>query len=153
MTEAIFGLLGVVIGSLITWLVEVWRARRGDSDQGRVAARLVVDELRSIVNARTADEDEFRRQRELAMQQDAWISHRAVLARELTDEDWRAVRRAYDALSAPQRTTAGERYVDERWEAAMDALAPLATRHRYWWQRAWAHVKRAARWIGARVRP
>lgn len=135
MTEAIFGLLGVLIGSGITWGIELWRARRGESDQARVAARLVIDELRSIANIRTADEPEFKRQKELALRQDAWHTHQPVLARELSYDGWRAVGAAYDALASPQRSSAGERYVDEGYEAAMQVLEPIASRHRYWWQR------------------
>jgi hypothetical protein len=101
MTEAVFGLVGVLVGSAITWGIEVWRARRTDSDEARVAARLVADELHSIDNARTVDLPQFRRQRDLALQQDAWLQHRVVLARELTDEHWRAVRAAYDDLAIP----------------------------------------------------
>ena len=123
------------MGSVITWGIELWRARRQDSDEGRVAARLVIDELQSIANARTAEEPEFRKQRDLAMEQDAWRSYRSVLARELTNEQWRSVRIAYDALASPQRSTAGERHVDESWAKAMEALEPLASKARYWWQR------------------
>jgi hypothetical protein len=137
MAQAIFGLIGVVIGSAITWGIELWRARRRDTDEARVAARLVIDELRSIDNARTVNEPEFRKQRELALRQDAWLSHRAVLARELSNNRWQAVRKAYDALASPQRSTAGERHVDERYADAMGALEPLASNdRRYWWQRA-----------------
>jgi hypothetical protein len=134
-TQAIFGLLGVLVGSAITWGIELWRARRVDTDEARVAARLVIDELQSISNARTADEPEFKRQKASALRQDAWHSHRAVLARELPHEGWRAVRRAYDGLSEPPRSSAGERSVDEQYEKAIQILEPLASRSRYWWQR------------------
>jgi hypothetical protein len=134
-TEAIFGLLGVLVGSAITWGMELWRARRGDSDEARVAARLVIDELRSIANVRTADEPEFKRQKNLALQQDAWHSHRPVLARELSYDGWRQVRDAYDSLASPPRTSAGERYVDDQYVRAMQVLEPVASRHRYWPQR------------------
>jgi hypothetical protein len=135
MAEAYFGLAGVLIGSAITWGMELWRARRGDSDQARVAARLVIDELRSIANLRTAEEPEFKRQRDLALKQEAWHSQRPVLARELSYEGWRAVGAAYDSLSSPQRSSAGEHLVDERYEEAMQVLEPVATRRRYWWRR------------------
>jgi len=135
MTEAIFGLLGVLIGSGITWGMELWRARRGESDQARVAARLVIDELRSIANVRTANEPEFKRQKELALVQDAWHTHRPALARELSYEGWRAIGAAYDALASLPTTSAGERYVDERYDRAMQVLEPMASRRRYWWQR------------------
>jgi hypothetical protein len=133
--EAIFGLLGVLVGSAITWGIELWRARRVDTDEARVAARLVIDELQSIANIRTADEPEFKRQKDLALQQDAWHSHRPVLARELPPEGWRSVRRAYDSLSESPRSSVGERGVDEHYEKAIQFLEPLASRPRYWWQR------------------
>jgi hypothetical protein len=146
MTEAIFGLLGVVIGSAITWGIELWRARRTDADQARVAARLVADELRSISNARTVDEPQFRRERELALQQDAWVTHRVTLARELTDDDWRRVREAYDALAVPERGMVSERFVDDRYEQALNALQPVASSNRrYWWQRARQRFRREQR--------
>jgi hypothetical protein len=140
--EAIFGFFGVLVGSAITWGMELWRARRGDSDEARVAARLVIDELESIFNARTANEPEFQRQRQQALNQDAWHSHRAVLARELSYDGWRAVRATYDSLSSPQSSSAGERRVDEHYAEAMRALRPAAARHRYWWQRLSAAMKR-----------
>ncbi|HEX5989323.1 MAG TPA: hypothetical protein VFY75_03810 [Solirubrobacterales bacterium] len=135
MTEAIFGLVGVMVGSAITWGIELWRARRGDADEARVAARLVIDELQSIANVRTVNEPEFKRQRELAMQQDAWHSQRVVLARELPYLAWLQVRLAYDSLSEPPFSSAGEREADEQYEKAMKALEPLAEKPRYWWQR------------------
>lgn len=136
MTEAIFGLVGVLVGSAITWGIEVWRARRTDADEARVAARLVADELQSIDNYRTVDLPELRRQRELALQQDAWIKHRVVLARELTDEHWRAVRGAYDALAIPPRGKRQEEHIVRSYSEAMKALEPLmSSSRRYWWQR------------------
>lgn len=149
MSEAIFGLLGVVIGSAITWGIEIWRARRTDSDQARVAARLVADELRSIDNARTAGEPELTRLRELALAQDAWITHRAILARELSNEGWKAIRDAYDALASPQSSPEGEESVRTRCAGAMNALESLmSSDRRYWWQRI-ANRLRGRAWIDA----
>jgi hypothetical protein len=147
-TQAIFGLIGVLVGSFITWVIELWRAWRSENDEARVAARLVIDELQSIANVRTADEPEFKRQKDLALQQDAWHLHRGVLARELSYDGWRAVRRAYDSLSEPQRSSVGERYVDEKYEQAMRFLEPIASRDRYWWQRLWAPLKEFLRRTG-----
>jgi hypothetical protein len=47
-TAAIFGFVGVLVGGLVTWGIEVWRARHGEQDEARVAARLVADELTRI---------------------------------------------------------------------------------------------------------
>jgi hypothetical protein len=126
----------VLVGSAITWGIEVWRARRTDADEARVAARLVADELHSIDNARTVDLPQFRRQRELALQQDAWLKHRVVLARELTDEHWRAVRDAYDALATPLGGSQQEQHIMRSYSDAITALEPLmSSSRRYWWQR------------------
>ncbi len=139
MSEAIWGFVGVLIGGGITWAIEIWRARRSDMDAARVAARLVAAELETIDNVRTADAPEFLEQKKLAMKQDAWVAHRTTLARDLSDDGWRAVRRAYDALAAPQQSSGGETYVAHAYADAMAALDGLMTsKRRYWWQRlAW----------------
>jgi hypothetical protein len=45
MISAIFGLVGVVVGGLLTAGVEAYRARRADERQVRIAARILRDEL------------------------------------------------------------------------------------------------------------
>jgi hypothetical protein len=136
MTEAIFGLVGVLVGSAITWGIEVWRARRTGSDEARVAARLVADELQSLDNVRTVDLPQFVRQRDLALEQDAWLQQRAVLARELTDERWRAVRAAYDALAIPLSGGRQEESIQRSYSEAISALEPLmSSSRRDWWHR------------------
>jgi hypothetical protein len=133
-TEAVFGLVGVLVGSAITWGIEVWRARRTDANEARVAARLVADELLTIDSHR-GGLPEFHRQRDLALQQEAWVEHRVVLARELTDEDWHAVREAYVAFAAPPGEGDAQ-LIWRRYSEAMRALEPLmSSSRRYWWQR------------------
>lgn len=136
MSEAIWGFVGVLVGGGITWIIEIWRARRSDTDAARVAARLVAAELETIDNVRTVGAPEFLEQKNLAMKQDAWVVHRTTLARELSDDGWRNVRRAYDALAAPQQSSGSEKYVGEAYADAMAALEALMTsERRYWWQR------------------
>ena len=80
------------------------------------------------------------------MKQDAWVAHRTTLARELSDEGWRSVRRAYDALAAPQQSSGGEAYVSNAYAEAMAALEDLMTsRRRYWWQRLALRLRSMAR--------
>jgi hypothetical protein len=141
MSAAIYALVGVVIGGVITWGIELWRARRGEGDERRVAARLVADELGSIFvvwEGMEEVEPRFREWRERALRQEAWFAHRAVLARELDDKSWLAVRSAYDALSMQEdpHSPAGERFVAHEYEKARAALEPLMTSdRRYFWQR------------------
>jgi hypothetical protein len=135
-SEAIWGLVGVLVGGGMTWVIEIWRARRSDTDAARVAARLVAAELETIDNVRTVGAPAFLEQKDRAMKQDAWVAHRTTLARELSDDGWRDVRRAYDALAAPQQSSGGEKYVGEAYADAMAALDELMTSNRrYWWQR------------------
>jgi hypothetical protein len=140
-SEAIFGFVGVLVGGLLTWVIEIWRARRGDTDELRVAARLVADELDSINTVRQGldeIETQFRRERDSALAQEAWIAQRAILAREMDDEGWLAVRRAYDALATQYNpgNEAGEAFVAQKYKDALTALEPMMTsERRYIWQR------------------
>jgi hypothetical protein len=142
MSAAIYALVGVAVGGFITWGIEYWRAKRGEADEKRVAARLVVDELASISVVREGMEGvepQFREWRERALRQEAWFAHRAVLARELDDEGWLAVRAAYEALSIeydPDNPSTDANFVRREYERAQTALKPLTTsERRYWWQR------------------
>lgn len=68
------------------------------------------------------------------MNSDAWITHRATLARELDDEGWIAVRSAYDALAA--HFGPNDAWVEEAYQRGQAALEPIMTsKRRYWWQR------------------
>jgi hypothetical protein len=151
-SAALFGFLGVVLGGGITWGIEIWRATRGDWDERRVAARLVAAELSSISTVRQGldqIEPEFRLQRELALRQDAWFAYRAVLAREMDDEDWLAIRSAYDALATQYNpaNTAGETFVAQTYKEALTALKPLATRDRRYL------TQRLTHWISRQPAP
>jgi hypothetical protein len=91
MTEAIFGLVGVIIGGMlnggITWLVDRHRSKGAV----KVAARLVLSELEMIeVSATSALQSANCSQ--LTFGDNAeWIEHRATLAAELPDDEWSAL--------------------------------------------------------------
>lgn len=96
----------------------------------------MADEIRTIENVRTVNEPQWRQRRESALNQEAWVHHRTSLARELSDDGWRAVADVYDALSQPPMSARGEEYVTAKYDAAMKALRPLqSSETRYWWQR------------------
>ena len=109
MAQAIFGLIGVVIGAAVTGAVEWWRTRRESEIKGRAAARLVREELAGLTialevaadlesDARVAESVRSEIERGIydAL---AWQEQRALLAELLTDDAWRLVTHAYYMVS------------------------------------------------------
>ena len=99
MMAAIFGLIGVIVGGLLNAAVTAWQTRRADVADGRLAARVVAVELREADTVLTlipgaAAEEAGREQLSSA----AWVKHREVLARTLSDQDWEAVAEAYEVI-------------------------------------------------------
>lgn len=90
MTSAIFSLIGVVVGGLLTGAVQVFQQRRSDRAQMRAGLRLVSAELRDMENFLAAAEGSAEPPVVWA-----WPEYRALLARLLDDETWVAVAGAY----------------------------------------------------------
>lgn len=110
MTEAVFGLVGVLIGGLITAGTEWWssrqdrvRAEEERRDDLRAACRLVAMELEGIKTAVVWAEREGRWWIEERLPTSLWLEHRALLARELSRDDWDAVDVAYYNVEALNR--------------------------------------------------
>lgn len=105
MTAAIIGLLGVIVGAIITGIGPILINRRTDLAERRSAARLVRTELvrfRTLANAAEQQSPENLPQLH-EITPILWQNYRAVLAHALTDKDWVLVARAYahvDALVA-----------------------------------------------------
>ena len=106
MTEAIFGLVGVLVGGLVTWLTQWWQIRHVRKRQRRAAARLVLEEIASNYSAiATADElggddrgvvEHLRRSLTAGLLADsAWRESRGLLAEELADQEWLTLADAY----------------------------------------------------------
>jgi len=106
MTAAIFGLLGVVVGGLLTGGVDYFMARRREQAELRQSTRLVADELHSLwlvvdlilergqlLPARLPGEDT-----ELLFPTSSWHAHKAVLARALRQKEWIALATVYAAV-------------------------------------------------------
>jgi hypothetical protein len=94
MTAALFGLLGVIVGGLLNWLIQTVLALRRDRADGVVAARLVLHELGLL----TGDFElwlEGSRPPSVPLRSPAWRAHRAALARVLADPEWDMVSGAY----------------------------------------------------------
>jgi hypothetical protein len=100
MTEAIFGLIGVIIGGLISGGINLFLQQRKERLSAKVSARLVRDDLYLaacwIEDAVTEGEWEYGSDRKINEQ--AWNDHRAQLAAVLAYDDYASVGLAYQAV-------------------------------------------------------
>ena len=109
MGEAIFGLIGVIVGAVVTGAVEWWHARQARRMARRVAARLVMDELENVgasllaVRRRKRKSDIADSMRDLIdrgmISDSAWKAHRGTLAETLHILQWKALSDAFTAVS------------------------------------------------------
>jgi hypothetical protein len=110
-SEAWFGLLGVVVGGVISTLWNWLAAVRQELSDAMVAARLVEEELRVM-----ADDDGSGGRTPVS--QDVWETYRVPLAKVLGERQWRAVADVYHG-SMPRQPTS------EETAKAREALRPL----------------------------
>jgi hypothetical protein len=103
MTAAIFGLIGVVVGGLLNGAVAAWQARRTDAHATRVGARLIDLELRYATLALKVLEDDGSKasgeETSRKFSTTAWDKYQEVLARTLSDKDWRIIAHAYEIVT------------------------------------------------------
>src|SRR3954454_18419474 len=100
MASAIFGLVGVVVGGLLTGALSLWQQRRSDRAEARAASRLLSAELSEqhlFLDALVRRGPEATGPNHLPAVA-AWPEHRAGMARLLDDETWQAVAGAYVEL-------------------------------------------------------
>jgi hypothetical protein len=105
MESAVIGLIGVVVGALLSGTTTFIMAQRAEARQARAAARLLEAELRSVaedLNLLTAalTDDNVADLRALLRlpPQRAWDAHKPLLAAVLTSPEWYAVAAAYESL-------------------------------------------------------
>jgi type II secretory pathway pseudopilin PulG len=91
-TEAIIGLVGVVIGGVLTGVVQAVQQRRAERAEARAAARLLSAELSKQELYLHAGGDAK------PSPARAWPQYRAVMARALDDQAWQTVAGAYVEL-------------------------------------------------------
>lgn len=125
MTAAIFGLLGVLVGGLITWAVELWQARYQRREKGRVAVRLLLDEFGTCLSRAEASLDQgiwWLPENDLPL--DVWHIHRADLAAVLPIDDW--LKLGVAALAIEQMDQAARREDPETRELTAEGRELLA---------------------------
>ena len=141
MSQAIFGLIGVVIGAGLTAGWQWWLFTRNRQLRTRAAARLVLEELAGGYSAIQAALGQDETARTAAMLRDAgaqgrlgaatWHAQRALLAEELGDRGWKDVSDAYAELDSLGQLDDDEELVKTALELegiykARDALWPHA---------------------------
>ena len=100
MLSAIFGLVGVVVGGLLTATFQLWQERRSDRAEARAASRLLSAELSEqhvFLDALVKQDPEVPRNDRWPPVA-AWPEYRAAMARLLDDETWQALAGAYVEL-------------------------------------------------------
>lgn len=108
MTEAIFGLLGVVVGGLLSDGMTLWIEHLRVRRDARTATRLVHYELIRAVSLLDVALDlgsplPF----VVSFATEAWSEHRSGLARTLDTSTWDAALSAYSALETVDQTFSG----------------------------------------------
>jgi uncharacterized membrane protein YcfT len=89
MTEAIFGLIGVLIGGLLNVGVAYVAERRVRKADVKVSARLLYSEIKlNQVSVRLALQEKRWGPAKTDVLRDDWIDHRATLANLLTEGEW-----------------------------------------------------------------
>jgi hypothetical protein len=109
--EAIFGLVGVVVGALVTGGVEFLAERRRESSLRRKAARLVEAELDQAARALETALDAGRSWNPPSVP--SWAEYAPVLADSLDTDDWQVVESAVgmikiEEMGQPDRPPARE---------------------------------------------
>ncbi len=101
MTGAIFGLIGVIVGGLLTAAIQAVQQARSDRATARAASRLLSAELseQHVFLDALVNQDAARPLDSELPAVSAWPEYRAVMARLLEDESWQAVAGAYVGLS------------------------------------------------------
>ena len=106
MGPAIVGLVGVIIGAMLSGTLTVLMARRSEKHEAHAAARLLEAELRSIAQRLVLVRDGLRRKEPSIDLPEvislpptvAWEAHKSLLASLLTTADWYAVATAYESV-------------------------------------------------------
>jgi hypothetical protein len=175
MTEAVFGLVGVLIGGALSGGIQWLMARRTERAAARTAARLVALELDAARDLLRQWLVLKRWMWEWWKPMSAWPDHRSTLAQTLSSRDWALVRLAYERLTHIDDAVEDLRHMDPELEAkknapwdagddsaialeatvrllsnALHALAPAAgTRIQEVSESDWSIVSDARAWLGA----
>jgi hypothetical protein len=134
MGSAVVGLVGVIVGALLSGSTAFLMARRGEAQQARAAARLLEAELRSVAGnlhlliASLKVTDNYADLRELLRlpPQTAWDGHKPLLAATLGATEWYAVAAAYESIDTLRAASATDGlFLDEGRRVVHTAIRDL----------------------------
>jgi len=132
-SAAIFGLIGVVVGALVTGGVDYVMQRRREKAELRQARRVVAGELSDLwyqLETITAGDRWPGEVPEEWFASRMWEAHRPVLASQLSDEDWNELARIYSiATKFRAMFGAGEALTDEDKLNLKNVLHSAGTAH------------------------
>jgi hypothetical protein len=133
-SSAWFGLIGVVVGGLISTAWNWLAAIRDELSEAMVAARLVDDQLRHFDQGSPRPSHG----QSPAFDSETWVANRAALARVLGRRQWDAVAEACRCLADPpvERAESFPAIVHE----ARAALDPLVSGKRFVVRQRWGNV-------------
>ena len=130
MTEAIFGLVGVIVGALVTGGVQYAQARQEERLNVRALSRVLADDLSGaaavLADALESDDLENVGQLLSRVRLDTWDDNKLTFARLFTAAEWRRVSLGVRAVVSARRISSGG--PDAR-VAAEDALDHLRDGH------------------------
>jgi hypothetical protein len=95
MTEAIFGLMGVVLGALLSGVISHWIEATRERKDAIVASRLVSQEISMIHGEVGSWIDSRYVPDNLVLKQESWDAYKQILARSLPSPDWDMVAATY----------------------------------------------------------
>jgi hypothetical protein len=107
MTEAVFGLVGVLVGALVSGGTDLYLKKREEAANLRQARRLVGDELESIhIAFRLMFRERHvpRLDLENFLRFDAWEANKATLAKAMSDTQWGRLGTLYSGLGLSRHT-------------------------------------------------
>jgi hypothetical protein len=107
MSQALVGLIGVIVGTAIAGGFQYALRRRTDTSESRVAARLLGEALLNR-HVPTPKDSSLPEVYDFEWIADEWREHRAVLARSLTWQQWSVVAEAVNRASSLSGQRIGE---------------------------------------------
>lgn len=126
MSEAIFGLVGVVVGALITGGVDYVLDRRRERATLRAALRLIGDEYKDLLGVvdlalMASAWPRSHRYSRLILTADQWERNRDVLAAQLSPVDWELIAQGRDVRHGLQHYMDEHEHEEELIELILDS--------------------------------